>query len=625
MTSAAAPHFTSFGRFEIIRKLGRSMSDVYLARDPAIGRLVVLKIVEQCSDSWTKAIAEAERRGAAIQQQLHSIDPRVLEIYDVGEQNGSFFIAMQYAEGRSVAELIHEKGRLDANQAAGIAAEICSQLNSLHSFEAEIDGKKRAVVHGDIKPSNIQIGPDGEVRLLDFGIAKAISATRRLTHHDLGSPAYCSPERLNNSQVDPHSDLWAVGVCLYEMVAGLPPYQAQTTRKLESVIQSRRPPRALPSDCPRALRGIIQKALAADPGARYPTADAFEDDLRTFLDRKTPAADTDNERKWQANATVEKPRPREPVRKRFFRLPVPRILGALYSARGSLLAGILTGVFIFVPAMQFHQYWTDSAPLREGRDYLKVTDAVLDSDLRLLGRLESQYRLLKGLSPVPSLRKKLVARLVAAADSQFSAYRNHAASGLEAIEWNRGRACLQRALLLAPADGAIRGRLALADANRNLAHDTGEPEEVRTELAAASALLPSWPDPHLALARFYVYREKNLGMAIAEWHTTEQLGFRTGPREWEQEGDGYLARVETTFSELRNASENDEQRRLYSSLNRDALRARERFEPIAGFGHAEMSLARLQRIEDAAATLQKKRARLKSSGTRRYARTRPWR
>src|SRR3954451_17542734 len=143
MTLAAAPHFTAFGRYEIVRKLGRSMSDVYLARDPVPGRLVVLKIVEQCSSAWSDAIAEAERRGAAIQQQLHAIDPRVLEIYDVGEQNGSFYIAMQYVEGRSVAELIAESGRLHAMQAGRIAAEICSQLVSLHSFEAEIDRRKR--------------------------------------------------------------------------------------------------------------------------------------------------------------------------------------------------------------------------------------------------------------------------------------------------------------------------------------------------------------------------------------------------------------------------------------------------------------------------------------------------
>ncbi len=369
MTSAVAPHFRTFGRYEIVRKLGRSMSDVYLARDPIIGRLVVLKIVEQCSNAWSDAIAEAERRGAAIQQQLHAIDHRVLEIYDVGEQNGSFYVAMQYAEGRSVAELIAEKNRLNPGQAAQIAAEICSQLVSLHSFEAEIDGRKRAVVHGDIKPSNIQIGPDGEVCLIDFGIAKAISATRKLTHHDLGSPAYCSPERLNTSLVDPQADLWGVAVTLYEMIAGIPPYQAQTTRKLESVIQSRRPPRALPSECPRPLRGIIQKGLAADPALRYQSAQDFESDLRSFLARKPASAEHELEHRWYANATVERPRIIEyPSRHRMLE-PLRVMLSTLHSAQGSLLAGVLTGLFVFVPALQFYRGWTDSEPLRQGRDY----------------------------------------------------------------------------------------------------------------------------------------------------------------------------------------------------------------------------------------------------------------
>src|ERR1051325_2935446 len=128
MSAAATPHFTTFGRYEIVRKLGRSMSDVYLAHDPAINRYVVLKIVEQCQASFTQAIVDAERRGAAIQQQLHALDARILEIYAAGEHNGSFFIAMQYAEGRSLAELLQEQGRIDPLRAARYAAEICSQL-----------------------------------------------------------------------------------------------------------------------------------------------------------------------------------------------------------------------------------------------------------------------------------------------------------------------------------------------------------------------------------------------------------------------------------------------------------------------------------------------------------------
>ena len=188
-----ALHFTQFGRYEIIRKLGRSISDVYLALDPENNRRVVLKILEQCRDAYTQLIEDAERRGASIQQQLHALDPRILEIYEMGEQNGCFYVTMQHADGHSLAEVLRRDTRLEPLQAARYAAEICSQLSSLHSFQADIDGQKRAVVHGDIKPSNVQIGPRGEVWLLDFGIAKSISATRSLTQHNLGSPAYCSP------------------------------------------------------------------------------------------------------------------------------------------------------------------------------------------------------------------------------------------------------------------------------------------------------------------------------------------------------------------------------------------------------------------------------------------------
>jgi serine/threonine protein kinase len=626
MTPAAAPHFTRFGRYDILRKLGRSMSDVYLAHDPAIGRHVVLKIVEQCHDSFTQAIADAERRGAAIQQQLHAIDPRILEIYDAGEQNGSFYIAMQYAEGRSVAELLEQAGRLDPVQAARIASEICSQLASLHSFEAEIDGRKRAVVHGDIKPSNLQIGPDGEVRLLDFGIAKAISATRHLTHHDLGSPAYCSPERLHSSQVDPQSDLWAVGVCLYEMVAGLPPYQAQTTRKLESVIQSRRPPRALPPDCPEPLRAIIQKALAADATRRYASAREFENDLQAFLDRRATVAEADREHCWQANATVEKARPAEVrgrVRARTEWLRAALLL--LRSVRGSLTAGVLTGLLVFVPAAQLYRFHTESSPLRAGRNYARASEADMDSDLRLLARLERQYGWLGRTSVLAGFRTGVRDRLVAAADQPLNEYRTHADSSLETFDWEKARACLQRALLLSPGDEGLRARLALIEGYADLRNGSGGTDQVRRSLQLASRQLPAAPDPHLALAQLYVYRENNLGRAIAEWHTAERLGYRLGPREWEQEGDGYLARVEAALRELTAAKSREEQRRLSAYLRRDIARARQLYEPIAGFGSVSQSLLKLQTMERSAEALASARPKARASQPRRYGRVRRWR
>ena len=146
-----------------------------------------------------------------------------------------------------------------------IALEICEQLNKFHSWQS-------TVVHGDIKPSNILLGHSDTVRLLDFGIAKTLRADGSATAHNFGSPGYCSPERLTRSEVDQQSDLWAVGATLYEMLSGVPPYQAQSTRQLETLIRSKRPPRALPGSCPRGLRLVTMKALAPEAVRRYSSA-----------------------------------------------------------------------------------------------------------------------------------------------------------------------------------------------------------------------------------------------------------------------------------------------------------------------------------------------------------------
>src|SRR5947209_12918226 len=148
-----------FGRYQIVRKLGRSMTDVYLALDETRQRRVVLKIIEHAQDPLTQTILDAERRGAALTRQLHGIDPRVLEVYECGEQDNCFFVAMEYCEGRSLADLLQAECRLDPMRAARYVIEVCSQLTTLHSFQADIDGRQRAVVHGDVKPANIQIDP----------------------------------------------------------------------------------------------------------------------------------------------------------------------------------------------------------------------------------------------------------------------------------------------------------------------------------------------------------------------------------------------------------------------------------------------------------------------------------
>src|SRR5260370_6946651 len=238
---------TRIGRYEIIRRLGKSMTEVYLAMDTVENRKVALKLIRHGDDRASQLVVEAERRGAAIQKEVHSRDTRVVEIYEYGDLDGYFFVAMPFIEGRTVAEILAADHLVDPCRAAVIALEICEQLAKFHSWEP-------SVVHGDIKPSNIHLGARDTVRLLDFGIAKTLRADCNATVHNFGSPSYCSPERLTRDEVEPQSDLWALGATLYEMLAGALPYQAEDTRNLEALIRSKRPPPALPPSRPPPFR-----------------------------------------------------------------------------------------------------------------------------------------------------------------------------------------------------------------------------------------------------------------------------------------------------------------------------------------------------------------------------------
>jgi hypothetical protein len=286
------------GRYEIVRQIGRSMTDVYLVIDTVENRKAALKLIPSSGDAVSRLVLEAERRGAAILRELRELDPRVVEVYETGDLDGYFFVAMQYVEGRDLAEVLQAERTIDPIRAAAIALEICEQLTKFHTWQS-------AVVHGDIKPSNIHLGPNDTVRLLDFGIAKTLRANCDATVANFGSPSYCSPERLTRSEVDQQSDLWAVGATLYQMLAGAPPYQAENTRKLESLIRSRRPPRALPPRCPAPLRAIAMKALAPNAAQRYRSAREFQADLQTFLENKPVLADVERRRARSATATIE--------------------------------------------------------------------------------------------------------------------------------------------------------------------------------------------------------------------------------------------------------------------------------------------------------------------------------
>jgi serine/threonine protein kinase/tetratricopeptide (TPR) repeat protein len=281
-----------FGKYELIRRLGRGgMADVYLARDTANNRDVALKLVELLPDRESRDIFDAERRGAMLQEQFGRIDSHVPRVHEYGTCDGHFYIDMEYVDGEDLAERI-ARGPIAPDHAAAIAADICDFLQKAHSFETTIDGASfRGIIHGDIKPKNIRINRDGQVKVLDFGIAKGLSLTRKLTRNDFGSLGYLSPERLDSGEVDVQSDCWSVGVLLYEMLAGAPPFDHRDAQKLEQLIRSRQMPPSLPGRCPAALVRIVCKMLAPSVGRRYAHAAAMLGDLQAFRMGEVTEAD----------------------------------------------------------------------------------------------------------------------------------------------------------------------------------------------------------------------------------------------------------------------------------------------------------------------------------------------
>jgi eukaryotic-like serine/threonine-protein kinase len=542
---------TRIGRYEIVRRLSTSMTEVYLAIDTAENRKVALKLIPLDGGGAGQLILEAERRGAAIQQELRDLDPRVIEIYEFGEAGGYFFVAMQYVEGRNLAEVLRAENAIDAWRAATIALEICEQLGKFHT-------RQTVVVHGDIKPSNIHLGPHDTVRLLDFGIAKRLRPDCASTVHHFGSPGYCSPERLERSEVDPQSDLWAAGATLYEMLAGVPPYQAEDTRKLDELIRAGRPPRALPASCPKSLRAIVTKALAPDPRWRYASAQEFQADLQAFLERRPVSAEIGRRAGWGANATIEAARA-------YFRKATKTLRRARRRLRtGSAVAWFATGMTLWFAG---NFAWRVLEAARS------TPAAASTQDLML-----------------PMLYVKTAGQIL-------DDYRASADPSLDDFDWQKAEVCLARAAELGAKDGATQGKLDLAKGYGILERlDDGQYSDsaakklranARELFASAALQMPGDPAPHLALARLYIYSgpSPNVDQAMSEFRMAANLGGALGRREIEQEGDAYRLRALDEFENFQ-----------WDAAERDAQAARREYEGIPGFDQVNAHMRELASI-----------------------------
>ncbi|CAB4616609.1 unannotated protein [freshwater metagenome] len=273
-------------RYELHRKLARGgMADVYLARDLLLDRPVAVKVLfpEHARDD---AFVERFRREAQAAANLNH--PNIVAVYDWGQQYGTYFIVMEYVEGRPLSEIIQTEGPLHPNRSAEITADVAAALAFAH---------RNGVVHRDVKPGNILITPTGQVKVADFGIAQATStgdASVNLTQAGavMGTATYFSPEQAQGHAVDPRSDLYSLGCVLYEMLTARPPFTGDSPVAVayKHVQEQPLPPSRINSNVPSSLEAIDMKLLNKDPFLRYPSSEDLRSDLRRFLEGQPVSA-----------------------------------------------------------------------------------------------------------------------------------------------------------------------------------------------------------------------------------------------------------------------------------------------------------------------------------------------
>lgn len=262
---------TVLGKYRIIREIARSNDIVYEAIDPTMARRVAIKELQlpphlagaQKRERIERFYREAKAAGTLSHR-------NIVTIHDVGQENDRHFLVMEYLEGQSLRDILQMQGALPLKETVEITLQMCDALAYAHS---------RGVVHRDIKPDNIHILPGGVIKLTDFGIARITAEPSITTQGQVfGTPSYMSPEQVASNTVDHRTDLFSLGITLYEMLSGRKPFIGDSVITITYNIMNIQP--AMPVGVPSALQQILQRAMAKDPNQRYQNAAAMAADLR---------------------------------------------------------------------------------------------------------------------------------------------------------------------------------------------------------------------------------------------------------------------------------------------------------------------------------------------------------
>jgi serine/threonine-protein kinase len=279
---------SQLGRYEVLGELGHgAMGIVYKARDPLIDRVVAIKTI-----NLGLALDEKDEYEGRFYQEAKAAGrlshPNIVTIFDVGKSGDVAYIAMEFLEGRELRDIMNDGGMLPVGQVLDIVAQVAQGLAYAHDH---------GIVHRDVKPSNIMVVRDGHVKITDFGIARmASSAVRTQTGMVLGSPKYMSPEQVMGKNIDQRSDIFSLGVMLYEMLTGQSPFTGENVNAImyQTLNAVPAPPSTLNPTVPEMLNFIVAKALAKGLDDRYQNARDFANDLRACRDtlpRSSPKAD----------------------------------------------------------------------------------------------------------------------------------------------------------------------------------------------------------------------------------------------------------------------------------------------------------------------------------------------
>jgi serine/threonine-protein kinase len=376
------------GRYRVIRRLGSGgMANVYLAEDEELGRRVAIKVLDEKHANDEQFIERFRREAKNAASLSH---PNIVSIYDRGQAEGTYYIAMEYIEGRTLKDLILARGPLPVDQAVAYARQVLGAVRFAH---------RKGIVHRDIKPHNVLVDTDGRLKVTDFGIARAGTSQMTEAGSIIGTAQYLSPEQARGASVDQRSDLYSVGIVLYEMLTGSVPFTGDTPVEIAMKHISAVPeaPSGRRPQIPHDLDLVVLRALAKDPRERFQTAEEMDAELgRVAAGLSVTDATADAATAVLAGAGVSDAAPTAVVRRQtpppyaprggyYYDEPPPPARRSIWPwllALALVVAAVVAGLYAYERIQdELNANKPVAVPLLEGQEEALAVNNILDRDL----------------------------------------------------------------------------------------------------------------------------------------------------------------------------------------------------------------------------------------------------